>query len=186
MGALSFSGFSDEMTGALKNTQRGVDQLSRQLSHALDGLSHGLGNYNRPIAKDEIDEKVILNGLNQLSLDPSQDPQDNFDSLTKQEAKLRKELVDLINGWLNNDARESNEKETVGKVLSDQREVVRKKHGEVLNKIKDQIHAVMTKSGYTQLSPGSSTYQRGSSYLRVMYREGQIKTESIKSLPPIE
>lgn len=182
----SFLGLSDEMTGTLKNTHRGVDQLSRQLSNALDGLSHGLGNYNRPISNEDIDEKAVLNGLNQLSLDPSRDPNENFDSLIKQEAKLRKELVDLVNGWLNNDARESTEKETVGKVLSDQREVVRKKHGEVLNKIKDQIDLVMRKSGYAQLEPGSSTYKRGSSWLRVVYREGKIQTEAIKALPPTE
>lgn len=99
---LGLTSFCGEITESLKQTHGGVGGASRQLSDAIDNLSHILGTEKRPIANEpELTPKIILNGLKQIAADPAFEPKDTYESLKEQEArasdlKQKKELQDRI------------------------------------------------------------------------------------------
>ncbi|MFM8270598.1 MAG: hypothetical protein ACKN9V_10460 [Pseudomonadota bacterium] len=84
-------GFCGELQGIQKTHQQ-VESTARQLSGAIDSLSHILGPVSRPVATEsELSVTTILNGLKQLALDPARDPKDSFEALKKRYEQISKE-----------------------------------------------------------------------------------------------
>lgn len=182
-GAQSHAG---EINPSLRNTHGSVEGLSHQLSDALDHLSQGLGERPRAPQQDPT-VKMILKALNELPTNSQSDPSENFESLKRKEASLRKELHEIVNEWIKNDSKPESEKSTaVERALVNEREIVREKTKNVQKKIKSKIDEVMHHWGYVPKQPGSSTYEKGESLLSVRFDSGEIVVSPIKLLPPVE
>jgi len=177
-----------ELDKALNNAHSDVEKTARQLSGAMDSLSHAFGLENRPVASAyDLTDAIILNGLKQLALDPKWDPKQSYEALKNKHERLSKEFNKVVGEWVKNDSKEPAEKsDSVARALVNEREILRNQKKEVEDQIKDQIKSVMTKMGFSQMNPGSTTFQRNNEKVSVRFEEGKIVVSPIQPLPPVE
>jgi hypothetical protein len=174
-----------EINKTLRETHGNVEGLSHHLSDALNHLSKGVGERPRASEQDPT-VKMIVKALHELKSDPSSPAMESFESLKRQEAASRKELMEIVNEWIKNDAKEESEKSlAVERALIKERELVREKTKLIQEKIKAQIDEVMARKGYFPKWPGSTTYEKDGSLLSVRFDSGDILVNPIKPLPPV-
>jgi hypothetical protein len=177
-----------ELDNGLNRTHRDIENTARQLSGAIDSLSHVFGTQNRPVASaDELTDATVLNGLKQLALDPARDPKQSYESLKNQHERISKEFNTVVGEWVKNDSKKPEEKsQAVERALEKERELLRKQKKEIEDHIKEQIKMVMTRMGFSQLLPGSTTYQRNDEIVSVRFQDGQLLVNPIKPLPKVD
>jgi hypothetical protein len=155
-----------ELDKGLNKTHSDIENTARQLSGAIDSLSHALGTQNRPIASAyDLTDATVLNGLKQLALDPARDPKQSFEALKNRHDRISKEQA------------RSDSKD--GEILGGQKK-------EIEDQIKEQIKMVMTKMSFSQVLPGSTTYQRNGEQVSVRFQDGQVIVSPIKPLPKVD
>jgi hypothetical protein len=177
-----------ELDKGLNKTHGDIENTARQLSGAIDSLSHALGTQNRPIASAyDLTDATVLNGLKQLALDPARDPKQSFEALKNRHDRISKEFNTVVVEWVKNDSKKPEEKsEAVERALIKEREILRGQKKEIEDQIKEQIKMVMTKMSFSQVLPGSTTYQRNGEQVSVRFQDGQVIVSPIKPLPKVD
>ncbi|NBX76718.1 MAG: hypothetical protein EBQ92_09205, partial [Proteobacteria bacterium] len=124
---LSNSVSAGELDKTLNNAHGDIEKTARQLSGAIDSLSHALGTQNRPVASAfDLTDGTVLNGLKQLALDPTRDPKQSYEALKNRHDRISKEFNTVVGEWVKNDSKKPEEKsEAVKRALEKEREILR-------------------------------------------------------------
>jgi len=99
-----------------------------------------------------------------------------FDDLKKEEAVLRNELTDLVNGLMIQSAGVIDQKtEAIKRALEYEKEIVREKLKKVQLRIQKQITETMNELGFQSTGMGKTTFVKGNQKIHIRFLDGKLE-----------
>jgi len=138
-----------------------------QLSDAKE-KNHGWFR-RRPVAEKNTEPSLVDGIMERFS-------NFKFDDLKKEEAVLRNELTDLVNGLMIQSAGVIDQKtEAIKRALEYEKEIVREKLKKVQLRIQKQITETMNELGFQSTGMGKTTFVKGNQKIHIRFLDGKLE-----------